>query len=107
MKDLKFTADRPNPNTQEICNQRLLERNLLHGASFVVKVKGRYYGSGDRVHCPAQITHNLTSLLEILKYGGWSYVAKAYDSDMYFSRQKITSDILKGLIQHNRLEYLS
>lgn len=107
MKELRFTVDSPNPNTSEETNRRLLERDLLHGSALVFKFEGKYYGGGDYEHCPATITHNLQKLLEILKYGNWSYVGKAYDSDMYFSKQRITPDIKDGFAGEYNLEELN
>ncbi len=105
--EIRFTIDRPTPNTQEECASRLLERNLLHGSAFVFRFDGKYYGTGDRDHCPTAITHNLAKLLEILKYGNWSYVGKAYDSDMYFSKQRITPSIRDAFARDHNLEELN
>jgi hypothetical protein len=107
MDDLKFTVDRPSPNTQKVCEQRLLERDLLHGSAFVFRFGGKYYGAGDRDHCPTAITHNLAKLLEILKYGDWSYVGKAYDSDMYFSKQRISPVLKDTFAKEHTLEELN
>jgi len=106
MEGLKYTVNRPVPNTQGLCNQRLLERNLLHGSAFVFKFQGKYYGAGDKGHCSTAITHNLRKLLEILKYGNYTYVGKAYDSDMYFSKQRITPTITKDLAKDAAIEEL-
>ena len=107
MNDLKFTVDRPDPNTQEECNKRLLERNLLHGSTEVFHYQDKYYGGGDREHCPTAIDHNLKKLLELLKYGNYTYVGKAYDSDMYFSRQRITDKLWEGITKHRQLVAIS
>lgn len=106
MTELKFTVDRPEPNTPELCQKRLVERDLLHGSAFVIKFQNKYYGGGDRDHNPTSISHNLRKLLEILRYGNWAYVGKAYDSDMYFSRQRITQPIIDKLTEYTKLEVL-
>ncbi len=106
----KFTVDAPTPNTTENHNTRLAQLDLRYGATSVYRDrKGTYWATGDYAHNGESIDHNVKRMVEIMKTERLTYMGKAYDSDIYKSKQRIdlykvdTFEAICGMNSTNRL----
>lgn len=90
MAELKFTVDRPEVNTGENHNARLAQLDLKYGATHVYRDrKGTYWATGDYAHNNGNIEHNIKRMVKIMQAEGLTYMGKAYNSDIYKSKQRI------------------
>jgi len=104
MTQLKFTADRPTPNTTEAHEARLADMNLKYGSTSVYRDKeGTYWATGDYAHAGKDIDHNIKSMVEIMRSESLTYMGKAYDSDIYKSKVRISDKIWEEINATDRL----
>ncbi len=93
--EIKFTADRPTPNTDEAHTARLKELDLKWGYMHVFRDnKGRFWMPIESQkpypsYTKEDIAHNVKRMVGIMKAEGLTFMGKAYDSDIHKSKQRL------------------
>ncbi len=101
---MKFETDRPTPNTTEAHKTRLADMNLKYGSTSVYRDrKGTYWATGDFAHSGKDIDHNIKSMVAIMRAEGLTHMGKAYDSDTYKSKVRISDKIWEKICATDRL----
>ncbi len=102
--EIKCTLDIPEHNTEEAHIARLKELDLRWGYMHVFRDnKSRFWVPIESQkpypsYTKKDIDHNVKRIVDIMKAEGLTFMGKAYNSDLFKSRQRITDKTLFTLL---------
>ncbi len=104
--NINYTRDRPDVNTEANHSKRLETEGLRWGATLVCKDRsGRFWAVIPREfsdgwgYTPKDVDANVARMVEVMKAEGLTLMGKAYDSDIYKSKQTVTNRIIQQQVE--------